>query len=244
MHTQPLKILIADDEIEARELLLYYLQEWQSATLREASNGTDALQLLNTFKPDIVFLDIRMPEMTGIEVLQQKADSSKPAVIFTTAFDEYALPAFDYEAVDYLLKPFDKERFDRSMRRAIDYRNFIKAETQKSFLKHLPVRIGSKTDLLNIEHISYFQAEGSYVQVVTNEKTYLISEPIYELESVLDPALFARVHRSVIVRTEMIQQIQSLMNGDHILILKNGSELRASRSYRDTINELKNLNKR
>ena len=234
-----LKVLIADDEKEARELLLHYLKDWPNLVIKECADGKTTINSFESFDPDILFLDIKMPELTGIEVLQKKPIAAAPAVVFTTAFDEYALPAFDYEAIDYLLKPFEKERFDKAMKRAVDYAEFKKSKVAKNYITQLPVKTGAKTEIVDLENVLYFQAEGSYVQVVTENKAYLITEPIYELESTLDPAKFARVHRSVIVQINMIKSIQSLLNGDHILSLKNGSEIRASRTYKDKIKELK-----
>ncbi|MBD0286311.1 MAG: response regulator transcription factor, partial [Flavisolibacter sp.] len=173
----PLKILIADDEKEARELLLYYLKDYTGTEIKESTDGHSTLMAMQVFQPDILFLDIKMPEITGLEVLQRKPASSSPAVVFTTAYDEYALPAFDFEAIDYLLKPFEKERFDRAMKRAVDYVTFVKSKKTQSYLSQLPVKTGSKTELVNIDDIYYFQAEGSYVQVTTDSKTYLITEP-------------------------------------------------------------------
>jgi two-component system LytT family response regulator len=231
-----LKILLADDEKEARELLLHYLHNWENITsIQQCADGKSTLHALQSFQPDILFLDIKMPELSGIEVLQKKEQSFLPAVIFTTAYDEYALPAFDFEAVDYLLKPFEKERFDKAMTRALDYVEFVKKKKASGYLVQLSVKTGSRTDLVAVDDIQYFQAEGAYVQVVTNAKTYLVTEPIYELESALDPEMFSRVHRSVIVNTKYIKSIQSLLNGDHILILQNGKEIRASRTYREKI---------
>lgn len=235
-----LKILLADDEKEARELLLHYLHRWQhTVSIQEALDGKTALKALKEFQPDILFLDIKMPELSGIEVLQNKEAGALPAVVFTTAYDEFALPAFDFEAVDYLLKPFDKERFEKALKRAMDYVEFIKNKKPKNFIANVAVRTGSKTDLIPVNDVCYFQAEGAYVQVVTTTKTYLVTDPIYELESSLDPKVFYRVHRSVIVNTQYIKSIQSLLNGDHILVLKNDKEIRASRTYREQIKKLK-----
>jgi two-component system LytT family response regulator len=235
---QPLKILIADDETEARALLLHYLNAEKNFEIKECADGRSTLLALNNFQPDILFLDIKMPELTGMEVVQQKQISLLPAVVFTTAYDEYALPAFDYEVLDYLLKPFEKERFDRAFNRARDYVAFVKNKPARNYLLQIPVKTGSRTELVNPDEVIYFQAEGSYVQVVTTSKTYLITEPVYELESLLDPLKFARVHRSVIVRIDAVRNIQSLLNGDHILLLKNGKEIRASRTYRQKIREI------
>ena len=236
---QPLKVLIADDEKEARELLLHYLKGWPNLEIKECADGRNTVDSFENFNPDILFLDIKMPELTGIEVLQKKPVHAVPAIVFTTAYDEYALPAFDHEAIDYLLKPFEKERFDKAMQRAMDYTQFKRNKKSQSYITQVAVKTGLKTELVNADDIFCFQAEGAYVQMIAENRSYLITEPIYELESTLDPSKFARVHRSVIVQINAIKSIQSLLNGDHILILKNGNEVRASRTYKEKIKELK-----
>ena len=201
-----LKILVADDEKEARELILHYLQNSEdNVEIKECADGTTTLQSLNDFKPDILFLDIKMPELNGLEVLQKKQPGQFPAVIFTTAFDDYALPAFDFEAIDYLLKPFEQERFDKSLKRAMDYVELVKQKKKHNYLPHLAVKTGGKTELVPVENIQFFQAEGAYVQVVSENKSYLITESMYELELALDPKQFSRVHRSVIVNTSSLK---------------------------------------
>lgn len=237
---QLLKILIADDENEARALLLHYLKDQCNIEMREVSDGRSTLAAIQEFKPDILFLDIRMPELSGMEVMQQKRDGLLPAVIFTTAYDEYALPAFDYEVLDYLLKPFEKERFDKALKRAVDYVSFVNNSKSRNYASQLPVKTGSRTERLPLADILYFNAEGSYVQVVTANKTFLITDPLYELQSILDPSKFARVHRSVIVQMNAVKSILSLQNGDHILILNNGKEIKSSRTFRETIKKLSN----
>nr|MBA3674941.1 response regulator [Chitinophagaceae bacterium] len=135
-----LKILIADDEQEARELILHYLQDVNNNELIETADGTSTLRALQNFQPDILFLDIKMPELSGIEVLQQREASALPAVIFTTAYDEYALPAFDYDAVDYLLKPFEKERFQKAYNRAIDYVLWVRNKKTINYRENIAVK--------------------------------------------------------------------------------------------------------
>ena len=235
---ETLKVLIADDEKEARELLLYYLQDWDHLEIKECADGKSTLSELHEFRPDILFLDIKMPELTGIEVIKQKDDSVTPAIILTTAYDEYALPAFDYEVLDYLLKPFAQERFSKAMKRAIDYVAFTKNKIIDKYLSQIPVKTGTKTELIDVDTIFLFQAEGAYVQMTTEEKTWLITTPIYELASSLDPSKFSRVHRSAIVQLNTIKSIQSLVNGDYLLLLKNGKEIRGSRTYRQKIKKL------
>ena len=235
----PLKILIADDEKEARELLLHYLREVKNILVKECADGQTALQLIEEFQPHILFLDIKMPSLDGMEVMQQKTSSDLPAVIFTTAYDKYALPAFDYEVLDYLLKPFEKQRFERALKRAMDYVDFVHSKKTTQYISQLPVKTGGRTELVDVDDILYFQAEGAYVQVFALNKNWLITEPIYELETLLDPQKFARVHRSVIVQVNAVRSIQSLLNGDHILLLKNGKEIRASRTYKEKIKKWK-----
>ena len=232
------KVLIADDEKEARELLLYYLRDWNNLEIKECADGESTLRELHEFRPDILFLDIRMPELTGIEVIKQKENSITPAIILTTAYDEYALPAFDYEVLDYLVKPFAHERFTRAMNRAIDYTTFIKNKKIDKYLTQIPVKTGSKTELKDVDDVLLFQAEGAYVQMMTADKNWLITTPLYELESSLDPTRFSRVHRSAIVQMNAIKSIQSLLNGDYVLLLKNGKAIRASRTYRQKIKRL------
>jgi two-component system, LytTR family, response regulator len=240
MNMASWKILIADDEKEARELLLHYLDDHQYILqVKESRDGESTLKMLQEFQPDILFLDIKMPEITGLEVLQKRTPSALPAIIFTTAFDEYALPAFDNAAIDYLLKPFEKERFDKALQRAMDYVQLVKNKKDDKYPLHIPVTTGSRTQLIPVDHVQYFQADGAYVQVITENKNYLITESVYELEEMLDPAHFARVHRSVIVNLGCIKSIRSLLNGDHMLLLKNGKEIRASRTYKDKIKALK-----
>jgi two-component system LytT family response regulator len=231
----PLRILIADDEPEARELLLYFLKKETTAEIKETADGKSALQMIRSFNPQILFLDIRMPELSGMEVMHQKPASLLPAVIITTAFDEYALPAFDYEVIDYLLKPFEEQRFKKALKRAMEYVEFVHARKPRPYLKHLPVKTGSKTELIPVDDILFFQAEGAYVEVVTAYKTFLVADPLYELQSSLDPGKFERVHRSVIVQVHAVKSIRSLLNGDHLLLLTNGQEIRSSRTYREVI---------
>jgi len=233
-----LKILIADDEQEARELILHYLQDANDNELIETADGTSTLRALQNFQPDILFLDIKMPELSGIEVLQQREDSALPALIFTTAYDEYALPAFDYDAVDYLLKPFEKERFQKAYNRAIDYVLWVKNKKTINYRENIAVKSGSKIDLVAVGSIEYFQAEGAYVEVCSENKIWLIADPVYELEATLNPSHFIRVHRSIIVNIHCIKSIQSLLNGDHFLLLKSGKKIRASRTYRENIKKI------
>ena len=231
-----LKILIADDEQSARELVLHYLaQSRVKHIVFQAADGKTTLELLEKERPDILFLDIKMPALNGIEVLQQREPAPLPVIIFTTAFDEFALQAFDHAATDYLLKPFEKERFDKSLEKAARYIHYIKDTGQKHWLEQVSIKKGSKTVLVPVVDIRYFQSKGAYVEVHTGEKSWLSDLSLYELEARLDPAQFIRIHRSLIIKTAFVTQINSLPNGDFTVVMKCGKELRGSRTYKPRI---------
>ncbi len=234
-----MKILIADDEQSARELIVYYLgQTSYDPVILQAGDGKTALELLTNEKPAILFLDVKMPELNGIEVLMLRDAASLPAVIFTTAFDEYALPAFDHEAVDYLLKPFGKERFDKALEKAFRYIQFIKNTGTKPWLEQLSIKKGNKTQFIPVNEVQYFRSHGAYVEVFSTNNTSLINTPLYELEAALDPSCFTRIHRSLIISSKNIKEIRSLPNGDFIVVMNNGEELRGSRTYRTNVKKI------
>jgi len=232
-----MKILVADDEQSARELILHYLsQSSYSPIIFQAADGRSALELLEKEKPDILFLDVKMPELNGIEILKQRDAAPLPAIIFTTAFDEFALPAFDYEATDYLLKPFGKERFDKALEKAIRYVQFIK--NTGPWLEQLSIKKGNKTQLIAVNEVQYFRSQGAYVEVRSTDRISLINTPLYELEASLDPARFTRIHKSLIICWKYIKEIKSLVNGDFIVIMNNGEQLRGSRTYRSSVKKI------
>jgi two-component system LytT family response regulator len=232
-----MKILIADDEQSARELIVYYLSQTSySPIVFHAADGRTALELLAKEKPDILFLDVKMPELDGIEVLKQRDASPLPAIIFTTAFDEFALPAFDYEATDYLLKPFGKERFDKALEKAARYVHLIK--NAGPWLEQLSIKKGNKTQLIAVNEVQYFRSQGAYVEVRSTDKVSLINTPLYELEASLDPARFTRIHKSLIICWKNIKEIRSLVNGDFLVIMNNGEQLRGSRTYRSNVKKI------
>ena len=138
-------------------MLLYYFRDWNDLEIKDCADGKNALRELYEFRPDILFLDIKMPELTGIEVIKQKENSITPAIILTTAYDEYALPAFDYEVLDYLVKPFGHERFSKAMNRAIEYATFIKNKKFDKYLSQIPVKTGSKTELTDVDDVVLFR---------------------------------------------------------------------------------------
>ena len=231
-----LKIIIADDEPEARKLILYYLKEtgipFQTF---EANNGAHALALLKKENADILFLDMKMPELTGMDVLQLRDKNILPAIIFTTAYDDYALKAFDSDAMDYLLKPFDQKRFSKALKKAIDFITYTELNIEKEKLKVLSIKNGNRTSVIPFQDIEYFLADGPYVRVVTGTRNYLIQKPLYRFEQELPAHIFLRVHRSCILNKAHISEVKSLMNGDCIILMKGGDEIRASRTYRENL---------
>lgn len=232
-----MKILIADDEQSARELILYYLSQTSySPKILQAADGRTALELLAKEKPDILFLDVKMPELDGIEVLKQRDAAPLPAIIFTTAFDEFALPAFDYEATDYLLKPFGKERFDKALEKAARYVHLVK--NAGPWLEQLSIKKGNKTQIIALNEVQYFRSQGAYVEVRSTDKISLINTPLYELEASLDPARFTRIHKSLIICWKYIKEIKSLVNGDFLVIMNNGEQHRGSRTYRSNVKKI------
>jgi two-component system LytT family response regulator len=230
------KILIADDESQARKLIILYLDLSRiPKTIIEAVDGPETLALIEREHPDILFLDIKMPGLSGIEVLRLREKKPLPAILFTTALAEYALPAFDLDAVDYLLKPFDQERFLQALHKATEYVGYIRSKPGKEKLRSLSVKNGTKTIILGFGDIEYFLADGPYIRVMAGSKQYLLSMTLYELQDSLPSANFLRVHRSCIVNTGFVKEIRSLLNGDYTLLLQSGKELRASRTYREQI---------
>jgi two-component system LytT family response regulator len=232
----PLKIIIADDEPDARKLLLFYLgQSGIPCETYEAVTGTQALALLKQENADILFLDMKMPELTGMDVLQLRDKKILPAIIFTTAYEEYALTAFDSDAMDYLLKPFDQKRFLKALKKAIDYIAYSELNIEKEKPQVLSIKNGSRTTVIRFQDIDYFLADGPYVRIVTMSKTYLIHKPLYQMEHELPEDIFLRVHRSCILNISSISEVRSLLNGDYIVLMKGGREIRASRTYRQNL---------
>jgi two-component system LytT family response regulator len=231
-----LKIIIADDEPDARKLILLYLKEAGiSCQTFEANDGNATLDLLKKENADILFLDMKMPELSGMNVLQLRDKNSMPATIFTTAYDEYALKAFDADAVDYLLKPFDQKRFSKALKKAMGYIAYTELNIEKEKFKVLSIKNGSRTSVIGFQDIEYFLSEGPYVRVVTRTRNYLIQKPLYRFEEELPAHIFLRVHRSCIVNISHIGEVKSLLNGDYTISLKGGEEIRASRTYRENL---------
>ena len=240
------QILIADDEQAARKKIRSYLREEEGiSSIIEAENGIKAAELIKGKKPDLVFLDIQMPGIDGFEVIKAVGVENMPAVIFITAFDQYALDAFEVQAVDYLLKPYDQERFKKSFIRAReqirsknDNVNILRKLLEKidksgKYLQRIMVKKGDRYYFVNTDEIMFITTYEKYIKLHTPQKTHLIRESMNRMEKGLDPLKFARIHRSTIVNFDYIKEIQPWSHGDCIVILKNNVELNLSRRYRD-----------
>ncbi|MBI3111207.1 MAG: response regulator [Ignavibacteriales bacterium] len=250
---QRIKTLVVDDEPLAREGISTLLQgAGDFQVIGHCANGEEAIEAIETKKPDVVFLDVQMPEIDGFQVLESLDPKRMPTVIFVTAYDQYALRAFDIHAVDYLLKPVDMERFEQALERT---RKRLESKQTNGTDKHLKslleelksrdrklerlvVKTGGKIFFLRTEEIDWIEAAGDYVKIHINTTEHIIRERITELESKLDPSRFLRIHRSTIVNIDRIKEMQPMFYGDYVVILRNGTQLNLSRTYREKISKL------
>jgi two-component system LytT family response regulator len=219
----------------------------------ECANGREAVEAIRSLSPDLIFLDIQMPELGGFEVLESfEANQVAPYVIFATAYDQYAVRAFEVHAFDYLLKPFDEERFNVAWHRAKaqikldrtgerDRHILALLEELKAgprYLERLVVKTGGRVFFLDVSEILCIEAEGNYVRVYDQTKHYLLRETISGLEEQLDPKQFLRIHRSAIVKIDKIKELQPWFHGEYRIILENGKQLTLSRNYRTNLQDL------
>jgi len=244
--------LLVDDEPLARAMLREMLSDDPYVEIvGECVNGGEAVEAINATVPDLVFLDVQMPEVGGFEVLEALDKDQIPHVIFVTAYDQYAVRAFEVHALDYLLKPFDRERFDLSWQRAkaqilqerdggVDQRILALLEEMKAgskYLERLVIKAAGRIYFLETNDIDWIEAEGNYVSVHEGKKSHLLRETISSLESQLDPKKFLRIHRSSIVRIDRIRELQPWFHGEFRVVLQNGMQLTLSRNYRDKLQE-------
>lgn len=248
-----IRALIVDDEPLARDRIKRFLRdEDEIALVGECGNGLEAIDVINREKPDLVFLDIQMPEKNGFEVIKALHGKNLPTIIFVTAYDQYALQAFDVHALDYLLKPFNRERIKRAVARArehveskrrgnLDERLSLlisDLRSEKKYLDRLVVKAVGRVFFLKTDEIDWIEAAGNYVKLHVGRDAHMIRETMNGIEAKLDPAKFLRIHRSTVVNIDRIKELHPMFSGDYAVILRNGTELALSRNYRERFTEL------
>lgn len=245
-----IRVVIVDDEPLARLAVKVRLAQRDGFELvAEFGDGDSASQGIETLKPDLVFVDVEMPGKSGLEVMAALPSVHRPMAILLTAYDEFALQAFELAALDYLLKPVDDDRFDEALDRAqqaFPYRGQCRAAPLAApKTRTFSVRAGSRTVLVPVADVERIEADGDYATLHAQGKTWLVRERLHNLAMQLDPRQFHRVHRSSIVRLDMIAELHSLTNRDAVLRLRDGSVLRASRTYMPALTEaLRHLNEK
>jgi two-component system, LytTR family, response regulator len=244
------RILVVDDEAMARRRVRRLLAAEADVTVvGECPDGASALRSIVHDKPDIVFLDVQMPELDGFEVVQAIAPDERPGIVFVTAFDRYALRAFDVHAVDYLLKPFTRERFRTALSRARERHDLRRRDrgvdalvTHLRELRRYPKRVAVRTHdrfvVVSWTDVEWIEAADNYVKLHAGAKEYLLRETLASIEQQLDPEAFARVHRSAIVQLDRVAEIHPAAHGDADLVLKSGARLVLTRTWRERVDRL------
>lgn len=251
MNEPKIRTLIIEDEELARRLLRTYLNEYpELEILGECENGFEGVKSINELKPDLIFLDIQMPKITGFEMLE--LIDHHPEIIFTTAYDQYALKAFEYNAADYLLKPFSKDRLQGAMEKVKEklakmpeahedivekMNNFPREE----FLDRIVVKDRHKIHIIPSDQIRYIESLDDYVLIYTNDGRYMKQKTMHYFEAALDPHNFARIHRSFIVRVDQIAQLQQYEKESYIAILHDKTKLKVSKSGYKNLKEMLNF---
>jgi len=255
-----IRTLIVDDEpLARRNIRLLLKDDPQIEIVAEAASGREALALLRKQPIDLLFLDIQMPELDGFGVLENIEARELPVIVFVTAFDQYALKAFEFHALDYLLKPFDDARFEKALRQAklqVEQRE-VKDLSQRlvallegrergrpeltgepQYLSRLLIKSTGRVFFLKTDEIDYVRAEDYYVKLHVGRKGHLLRETMNAMEAKLDPSKFLRIHRSTIVNIERIRELQQHFNGEYIVVLHDGTEMKLSRSRREQLQTL------
>jgi two-component system LytT family response regulator len=258
--TRKIRVLIVDDEPLARRTLRDLLNEDQDVEIiGECSDGLEALDFIQQQPPDLLFLDIQMPGLNGFETLARTEPDRIPAIIFVTAYDQYALQAFEVHALDYLLKPFDDQRFAEAMRQAkghIELREINKisrsllnllgehagGETatpgRKIFLTRFMIKAEGRVIFVKTTDVDWIAADDYFIKLHVRGRSHLLRMSMNELEEKLDPKAFLRIHRSTIVNFDAVRELQQTPSGEYVVVLKNGTELKLSRARRERLEQL------
>ncbi len=247
-----IKALIVDDEQLARKMIRRLLDgHGEIEIIGECENGREAITAIETAQPDLVFLDIQMPEVDGFAVLESLTGKHLPHIVFVTAYDQYAIRAFEVHALDYLLKPFDRERFEQALERAL-----AQIESEKdshlnqrllsllgehtgatNYLGRMIIKNDGRVFFLKTDEIFWIEAQGNYVLLYTERQKHFFREAISSLESKLDPHQFKRIGRSAIVNLDQVRELQVWSRGDYKVVLRNGAELKLSHRYRENLSK-------
>lgn len=253
--TPSIRTLIVDDEPLIRRGLRDRLQEISGVEIAgECANGAEAIERIFSGKIDLVLLDVQMPDIDGLEVVRQVGPERMPVVIFVTAYDEYAVRAFELNALDYLLKPFDEERLRQSIARAkeklnsrdqeklvVQLQTLMQARTASATPKRLTVKNGEAYEFVEIDTVDWAESANNYVQLHCGTKNYLMSETLSNLEMRLSPHGFLRVHRRHLVNPRRIVAVHRMLGGTFMLQLRNGVRVGTGRQYKDTVRQLLNV---
>lgn len=237
-------MVIVDDELLARQRIEDLLAKREEAEIvAVASDGPSAVEAIEREQPDILFLDVQMPGISGIDVAKRIGEEKLPVTIFVTAFDHHAVEAFELAAIDYLVKPFDDERFDQAFRRAVRAVEVRHAgvgstsEQPREYQQVIAVELRGQVRALPVARVEYITASGAYAELHVGERTFVVRERMQALAERLDPSKFIRIHRSAIVRLDFIDVFLRSAGGDYAVRLKNGVELSVSRSRREELEE-------
>ena len=239
MKMKETRVLIVDDEALARERVRTLLSSAPGVTVvGECSGGREAVEAIIAERPDLVFLDIQMPDVNGFEVLEAVAPEWLPAVVFVTAHDEYALRAFDVHAIDYLLKPIEPERFTRALGRARAAGGQKLLDLLDAVGTRLVIRAKGKISLLDPADIDWIEADGKHARLHVGRETHVIRQQLKRLEQRLAPHGFVRVHRSAIVNVDRIKELEPWFHGEYVVILKDGTKLTSSAAHSEALHRI------
>ena len=253
MKDGTIKALVADDESLARKFIRRMLKDDEEVEIvGECNNGKMAVTMIRKYNPDVVFLDVQMPEMDGFAVLEAIGIGHLPEIVFTTAYEQYAVRAFELHALDYLLKPFDQTRFKDAMRHAKERLNqrekaegrvqisalLDNVKAQSRYLERLIVKADGRISFLNTGEINWIEADDKYVHLHTSKGSRMVRQTLSAMESQLDPKKFMRIHRSAMVNVDRIKELQPLFSGEHSVLLEDGTKLTLSRNHKGKLFEL------
>ena len=240
------KAFIIDDEPPAREIIRDFLQTYPDIEIAgEFADGFSGLKAIQEMQPDLIFLDIQMPKLTGFEMLELL--DQPPVIIFSTAYDQYAISAFQLNATDYLLKPYPRERFDQAVGKALAilsagnneqqsvHRVLQTMDEKPEYLNRVAVKVRHKVYVIPVAEIRYMEADGDYVTIHTGEEKYLKEKTMKYFESHLDPAIFVRIHRSTIINIDYMDKLEYYDKESHVVLMKDGTRLKASTSGYKTL---------